>query len=219
MIAQRLAQIRTLLPAQVQLIAVSKQQAVELIEEAYQQNQRCFAENKVQELATKYDLLPHDIQWHFIGHLQTNKVKYIAPFVSLIHSVDSFKLLQAIDDEAAANQRVIRCLLQFKIAREASKFGLDMDEATGFLTTDTYKKLRHVEICGVMGMATFTNDTTQIRNEFNTLHQYFDILSQQFFKDSPSFKELSMGVSDDYHIAIECGSTMVRLGSSIFGER
>ena len=167
----------------------------------------------------KHRVLPDDMNWHFIGHLQTNKIKYIAPFVTLIHSIDSASLLEAVNKEAAKKERVIDCLLQFHIAQEETKFGLDLEEAKSLLESESYKNLKNIRICGVMGMATFTDDTNQVRNEFKSLKNIFDFLKENYFKDDAAFKEISMGMSDDYPIAIEEGATMVRVGSKIFGAR
>jgi len=218
-VSENLLKIRATIPVNVQLVAVSKTKPNADILEAYQLGQRDFGENKVQELTTKYESLPKDIEWHFIGHLQTNKVKYIAPFVALIHGVDSLKLLKTIDREAAKNNRVINCLLQFYIASEATKFGLDLDEAKQLLDSVEFGELQHVQIAGVMGMATYTSNVEQIRNEFKTLKKIFDTLKANYFSDHQYFCEISMGMSDDYKIAIEQGSTMVRIGSTIFGAR
>lgn len=204
------------LPAHVKLIAVSKTVPPEIIMEVYNAGHLTFGENKAQELIGKQPLLPADIQWHFIGHLQTNKVKYIAPFVEMIESVDSLKLLREIDKEASRNQRVVKCLLQFHIASEETKYGLDLDEALQLLNSDDFKTLKNVSIHGVMGMATFTDDETQVRSEFRKLRNIFLSLREQFFKDDPAFREISMGMTDDYKIAIEEGSTMVRIGTGIF---
>lgn len=201
------------------LIAVSKTKSSKQIMELYDYGQRDFGENKVQELTEKHELLPKDIRWHEIGHLQTNKVKYIAPFVHLIHAVDSLKLLREINKQAEKNDRIIPCLLQFKIASEDSKYGLDKAEALEVLQSDEYKELNHVVIHGVMGMATFTEDAGQVRKEFQTLHGIFLELQEQFFQDAPHFREISMGMSDDYPIALEEGSTLLRVGSLLFGKR
>lgn len=201
------------------LVAVSKTHSVEEIMEAYQTGQRCFAENKAQELSAKQPLLPSDIEWHFIGHLQSNKVKYIAPFVSLIHSVDSLKLLQVIDKEASKNGRTISCLLQFHIAEEDTKFGLDIEEAEEILESKAYRELKNISIAGIMSMATFTDDYDQVRREFRHLKAIFDQLKGKYFAHDPAFREISMGMSDDYEIAVSEGSTLVRIGSSIFGAR
>jgi pyridoxal phosphate enzyme (YggS family) len=219
MIAENIQHILAQIPNQVKLIAVSKTKPIADLQEAYAMGQRDFGENKVQELTDKYEHLPHDIRWHFIGHLQTNKVKYIAPFVHLVHSVDSLKLLKELDKEAKKNHRTIDCLLEFFIAKEDTKFGLDVSEAEAILLSEDFQTLQNVRICGVMGMATFTPNTEQIRNEFQTLHQIFQTLKATYFSEKPHFCEISMGMSDDYLLAIEEGSTMVRLGSTIFGKR
>lgn len=218
-ITKNLHNIKQELPDQVLLVAVSKTKPVEDLQEAYTAGQRVFGENKVQELEQKWSILPKDIQWHMIGHLQTNKVKYIAPFVHLIHAVDSLKLLKTINKEAQKNNRTINCLLQFHIADEQTKFGLSLEEAQQLLTSSEYLQLENIKIVGVMGMATFTNDTTQVRNEFKTLKSIFQQLKNDIFVQQPDFKEISMGMSGDYAIAIEEGSTMVRVGSNIFGSR
>ncbi len=219
MIAESLTKIREELPEYVTLVAVSKTKPVEDIQTAYDAGQRIFGENKVQELSDKYELLPKDIEWHFIGHLQRNKVKYMAPFVSLIHAVDSFKLLKEIDKQAKKHDRVISCLLQFHIADETSKFGLNLEEAHDLLSSKEFVEMHNISVVGVMGMATFTDDTEQVRDEFRTLENYFNVLKSHFFKYNDAFKEISMGMSGDYQIAVEEGSTMIRLGSSIFGAR
>lgn len=219
MIQEYLNIVRTSIPSNVTLIAVSKTKPVSDLQEAYNAGQRIFGENKALEMRDKNEQLPKDIKWHFIGHLQTNKIKYIAPFVSLIHSIDSTSLLEAVNKEAVKNDRVIECLLQFHIAQEDTKFGLDINEAKALLESENYKKLKNIHICGVMGMATFTDDVMQIRNEFKTLKNIFDTLKEEYFKEDESFKEISMGMSDDYPIAIEEGATMVRVGSKIFGAR
>jgi pyridoxal phosphate enzyme (YggS family) len=218
-IAENIDQIRANLPVGVQLIAVSKTKPVELLMEAYHHGQRAFGENKVQEMTRKQEELPKDIEWHFIGHLQTNKIKYIAPFVHLIHGVDSFKLLRAIDAEARKINRVIPCLLQFYIAEEETKFGFSLDEAIDMLNSEEITSLKNISISGVMGMATFTDDLNQIRSEFAHLKTIFDALKSRFFADVPEFREISMGMSADYLIAVGEGSTMIRIGSTIFGER
>lgn len=217
LIAQQLSSIRATLPPQVVLVAVSKTKPISAIQQAYAAGQRRFGENKVQEMLEKHEALPPDIEWHFIGHLQTNKVKYIAPFVSMIHAVDSLKLAQEINKQAAKNKRKIRCLLQFHIAQESSKFGLTLDEAVHIIDHST--DFDHLEIVGVMGMATFTTDTTQVRTEFRSLKTLFNTLKATHFSNTPSFTEISMGMSDDYRIAIEEGSTIVRIGSTLFGTR
>jgi len=207
------------IPDHVKLVAVSKTQSVESILHAFNTGQRIFGENKVQELSEKQPQLPTDIKWHMLGHLQTNKVKYIAPFVSLIHSVDSLKLLKEIDNEAAKNKRIIDCLLEIYIAREESKFGLTMEEALDILNSDDYKKMNHIRICGVMGVASFIDDLAIVRGEFKTLTGIFSELKSEFFPDKDYFSEISMGMSSDYQIAIEEGATMVRIGTAVFGER
>ena len=218
-IAENLSRIRQTLPENVCLVAVSKTKPVNYLLQAYEANQRIFGENKVQELCNKYAELPHDIQWHFIGHLQTNKVKFIAPFVSLIHSVDSLKLLREINKEAVKNNRVIDCLLEFHIAYEESKFGLDTGLADALLTSGEFEKMENIRIVGVMGMATFTDDHLEIHREFQNLKHIFDRLKSTYFTKRNYFEVISMGMSDDYPIAIKEGSTMVRVGSSIFGTR
>jgi pyridoxal phosphate enzyme (YggS family) len=207
------------IPNNVKLVAVSKTHTVETIQQAYNKGLRIFGENKPQELVKKYHELPNDIEWHFIGHLQTNKVKYIAPFVELIHSVDSPKLLAEINKEAAKNNRIIKCLLQVYIAQEETKFGFTPDELQQYLSTNDFLQNRFVQIAGLMGIATFTDNTTQIRNEFHTLRKIFDTLKQTIFANDSNFCELSMGMSNDYEIAITEGSTIIRIGSLIFGER
>ena len=218
-IAENIARIKASLPEQTKLIAVSKTKPAEIILEAYHSGQRAFGENKVQEMVQKSESLPADIEWHFIGHLQSNKVKYLAPFVHMIHAVDSLKLLKTIDREAAKCNRVLPCLLQFHIAQEESKFGMDLQEASQLLSSEEFKSLNHVTIAGVMGMATFTENQEQVRSEFRKLRHIFNELKKQFFAESSFFNELSMGMSDDFMLATEEGSTMVRIGSTIFGAR
>jgi pyridoxal phosphate enzyme (YggS family) len=203
----------------VQLVAVSKYQDAEAVLEAYNAGQRIFGENIVQELVEKEATLPKDIQWHLIGHLQTNKVKYIAPFITLIESVDSLKLLQEINKQAAKNKRIIDCLLQVYIADEDTKFGLGFDEVVELLRADEFQELKHVRIVGLMGIASNTDSEKRIRDEFEELKVLFDGVKLTYFRKEDSFKEISMGMSSDYKIAIEEGSTMVRIGSSIFGKR
>lgn len=203
----------------VKLIAVSKTKPVEVLQEAYNAGQRVFGENNVQELVEKQGQLPKDIEWHLIGHLQTNKVKYIASFINLIHSVDSLKLLQEIDKQAAKNNRIIDCLLQIYIADEETKFGLGFDEAIELLRSEGFTTLQHVRIVGLMGIATNTENQKQLKDEFYELHTFFDGVKASFFRKEDSFKELSIGMSADYKIAIEEGSTMIRVGSLIFGQR
>jgi len=218
-IGKEILAIKQSIPANVKLVAVSKTKPNEDIMAAYNVGHKIFGENKVQDLAGKYESLPKDIEWHFIGHPQSNKVKYIAPFVALIHGVDSLKLLKVIDKEGSKNNRVIHCLLQFHIATEATKFGLSVDEAKAILESEEFKKLKFVEIAGVMGMATYTDDTDWIRNEFRTLKNIFNLLKNEYFSGSEIFTEISMGMSGDYKIAVEEGSTMIRVGSKIFGAR
>ena len=218
-ISSILSSIKTDLPDHVRLVAVSKFHPVEMIEEAYHAGQRIFGENHVQEMTQKHEVLPKDIEWHFIGHLQTNKVKYIAPFVSLIHSVDSFKLLKEINKQAERSQRVISCLLQIHIAQEETKFGFSFDECRSMLQEEEWKTLTHVQLCGVMGMATFTDDVQEVHNEFRSLKKFFDEIKENYFSHNDAFHEISMGMTDDYPIAIEEGSTLIRIGTKIFGER
>jgi len=211
--------IKNSLPEQVKLVAVSKTKPDEDILELYNEGQRVFGENKVQELVAKYERLPKDIEWHMIGHLQSNKVKYIAHFVTLIHGVDSMKLLEVINKEALKKNRVIDCLLQFHIAKEESKFGFNAEESIYMLESQEFKSMNNIRICGIMGMATYTDNTEQIRLEFKNLSKYYNQLKNDYFYNQNYFNVLSMGMSDDYHIAVEEGSTMVRIGSSIFGSR
>jgi hypothetical protein len=218
-IKQNIEQILQSLPKGCTLIAVSKTHPPEAVQEAYAAGHRVFGENKVQELLAKYEVLPKDIQWHLIGHLQSNKVKYIAPFVHLIHSIDSLKLLQEVNKQAQKNNRIIACLLQVYIAKEESKFGLSPEEVIALLEMPEVKELSSVKITGLMGMATFTDDTLQIRAEFKTLKQLFESLKSKSLGPNISMQELSMGMSSDYRIALEEGSTMVRVGSAIFGNR
>ena len=203
----------------VKLIAVSKTKPVEVLQEAYNAGQRIFGENNVQEMVEKQAQLPKDIEWHLVGHLQSNKVKYIASFISLIHSVDSLKLLQEIDKQAAKNKRIIDCLLQIYIADEETKFGLGFDETIELLRSEEFTALKNVRIVGLMGIATNTDSEKQIKDEFYELHTFFDGVKTSFFRKEESFKELSIGMSADYKIAIEEGSTMIRVGSLIFGQR
>ena len=218
-ITAQLNKLKKTIPDQVKLVAVSKTKPVEDILEAYKAGQRHFGENKAQEMETKHEQLPTDIVWHFIGHLQTNKVKYIAAYVSLIEAVDSLKLLKEINKQAAKNERIIPCLLQFHIAEEDTKFGLDQDEAAALLKSEAFKKMKNIQIVGVMGMATFTEDMDQVRREFKHLKTIFDWLKSKYFVVDDSFREISMGMSSDYQVAIEEGATIVRIGSLIFGER
>ena len=203
----------------VRLVAVSKTRSVADIMTAYDTGQRCFGENRVQELLSKKDLLPSDIEWHLIGHLQSNKVKFIVPFISLIQSVDSFKLLTSVNNEASGINRVVDCLLQIHIAKEETKFGFSISEIEKMIESPDFRNLNSVRICGLMGMATFTPDQTQVRNEFKFLADHFNYLKGRYFATDDSFREISMGMSGDYEIAVAEGSTMVRIGSLLFGER
>ncbi len=217
-VAANISKIKQQIPAGVILVAVSKTKPVELLQEAYECGIRDFGENKVQELCTKQPLMPADVQWHLIGHLQTNKVKYIAPFIHLIHSVDSWKLLQEINKQAAKHNRVVNCLLQIYIASEETKYGLDKQELMEILTHSELQSLKHIRILGLMGMASNTSDESIIQREFKNLMQLFDELKHQSFAQT-SMETLSMGMSSDYSLAIAEGSTMIRVGSSIFGSR
>lgn len=219
MIKAQLDILRSEIPSSVTLIAVSKTKPVSDIAVAYDAGQRHFGENKVQEMVEKAAQLPTDIKWHLIGHLQTNKVKYMAGFVHLIHGVDSLKLLVEINKQAAKVARIQDVLLQFHIAQEETKFGLNLTEAQDLLSSNTFEQLQHVRICGVMGMASFTTNQKQISQEFEHLVQIFKQLKEEFFKNQDHFKEISMGMSGDYPLAISKGSTMVRVGSKIFGGR
>ncbi len=212
-------EIRASLPAGVRLVAVSKFKPAEDISALYQLGQRVFGENHAQEMKAKHEVLPKDIEWHFIGHLQTNKVKYIAPYVSLIHSIDSFDLLKEVNKHAVKNNRVIPCLLQFHIADEETKFGFTLEECKAMLDNADFQELKNVKLHGVMGMATFTDDQAQVRGEFQHLHRIFQELKTAYFSQNPDFKEISMGMSEDYPIAVEEGSTLIRIGSAIFGPR
>jgi PLP dependent protein len=218
-ISENIRKLKEEIPAHVKIIAISKTHTPGQILEVYGTGHRMFGENRAQELIDKQPLLPDDIQWHFVGHLQTNKVKYIAPYVSLIHSIDSLKLLKEVNKQAQKNKRVIDCLLQFHIALEDSKYGLSRDETAGLLGSQEYKKLQNIRIAGVMGMATFTEDMNRVRKEFQTLKAYFDFLKDNYLADDEGFSEISMGMTGDYKVAIEEGSTMVRIGTAIFGER
>lgn len=206
-------------PDNVKLVAVSKTKPTADIMDAYEGGYKVFGENKVQELVDKYEELPKDIEWHMIGHMQSNKVKYIAHFVHLIHGVDKFKLLKVINKEGKKNDRVVNCLLQFHIAEEETKFGLDLDEAHQMLSSDAYKELTHVNIMGIMGMATFTDNEEKVRKEFKKLKSIFTHLKENYFADKQDFNQISMGMSNDYKIAIEEGATMIRIGSLLFGPR
>jgi PLP dependent protein len=214
-IKQNLLKIKSTLPSTVTLVAVSKTKPLSDLMEAYDAGQRIFGENKIQEMAEKWEAMPKDIEWHMIGHVQTNKVKYMAPFVSLIHGVDSLKLLEEINKQAQKNNRIIDCLLQVYIAEEETKFGLDEKELNKILTSTSFQKMKNIRIVGLMGMATFTDNQNQIKKELTHLKSIFD----QFTIHNSQYTILSMGMSGDYQLAIECGSTMVRIGSSIFGGR
>lgn len=213
-ISENIKQFKAELPDEVTLVAVSKTKPVTTLMQAYNAGQRIFGENKIQEMESKWEQMPEDVEWHMIGHVQRNKVKYMAPFVSLIHAVDSLKLLREIEKQASKNERIIDCLLQIKIADEESKFGMTEADALTLLKSETFKKAKHVRIIGLMGMATFTDDETQIASEFRRLKEFYDSLKEVY-----NLSALSMGMSSDYRIAIENGSTMVRVGSAIFGER
>jgi pyridoxal phosphate enzyme (YggS family) len=217
-IAQNLTQIKSQLPTHVTLVAVSKTKPVADLMEAYNAGQHIFGENKIQEMTEKWEQMPKDIEWHMIGHVQTNKVKFMAEYVSLIHGVDSLKLLQEINKQAKKHNRVIDCLLQIHIAEEETKFGLDEEELNHILTSDDYNSLENIRIVGLMGMATFTENQNQIEKEFNHLKTIFDKY-KKLNTEHCQLNTLSMGMSGDYQLAISCGSTMVRIGSSIFGTR
>ncbi len=214
-ISENIKKYKDELPENVKLVAISKTKPNEDILKAYRAGQRIFGENKIQEMTSKWEELPEDIEWHMVGHVQRNKVKYMAPFVSLIHAVDSLKLLKEINKRAKQNERTIKCLLQIDIAEEDSKFGMSAEKAEDILSSEEYDEMPNVKIVGLMGMATFTDDMSQVKEEFMHLKKIYDTLQGKF----PDLKELSMGMSGDYKIAIQCGSTMVRIGSSIFGAR
>ena len=211
--------VKEIKPYGARLVAVSKTRPASDISELYSLGQRIFGENKAQEMTEKYGQLPKDIDWHLIGHLQTNKVKYIAPFVALIHSVDSLRLLEEINKQAQKYSRIIPCMLQVHIAREETKFGLDKNELSELLSSSDYQSLKNIQIHGLMGMATNTEDTGQIEKEFKSLKDLFDDLQKQYFSDKAYFKELSMGMSSDYRLALKHGDTLIRIGSDIFGSR
>ena len=218
-IETNLKEVLAELPQNVRLVAVSKFHPNEAIEEAYTAGQRIFGESKVQEMTQKYETLPKDIEWHFIGHLQTNKIKYMAPYVSLIHGVDSYKLLSEINKQGAKCGRVIPCLLQMHVAQEETKFGFSFEKCTEMLKQGDWKELKNISLHGLMGMASNTDNMQQVRKEFRMLHSYFEEVKNSFFTNETTFKELSMGMSHDYSIAVEEGATLVRIGSRIFGER
>lgn len=214
-----LNEVRATVKQGVELVAVSKFHPAALIKEAYDQGQRIFGESRVQELQAKHEALPADIQWHFIGHLQPNKVKYIAPYISLIHAVDSYKLLAEINKQAAKHDRVIPCLLELHIAQEESKYGFTPEACTALLENGAWRALKNVQIAGLMCMASNTPDMVQVRSEFHQARVYFDKLKQRFFADDPHFCERSWGMSHDYDVAMDEGATLVRVGTAIFGER
>lgn len=218
-IAENLQQVLSELNDKVRLVAVSKFHSNEAIEEAYQAGQRVFGESKVQEMTAKYESLPKDIEWHFIGHLQTNKIKYIVPYVSLIHGIDSYKLLVEVNKQAAKANKIVNCLLQIHIACEETKFGFSFKECLEMLTNNEWQNLKNIRICGLMGMATNTENVEQINTEFCSLNKFFQEVKLKCFSNESSFRELSMGMSHDYHEAISAGSTLIRVGSKIFGER
>ena len=218
-IAANIISLKQSLPPSVRLVAVSKTRPVSDIMQAYNTGQRCFGENRVQEILNKKDHLPADIEWHLIGHLQRNKVKLIVPFVSMIQSVDSLKLLSAIDSEASRINRIVDILLQVYIAREETKFGFSREEIEEMMLSPELKGFKFIRICGLMGMATFTSDIGQVQMEFRSLAELFNVLKKKFFYADESFREISMGMSGDYEIAIKEGSTIIRVGSLIFGER
>ena len=218
-ITENIFTLKHQLPSSVKLVAVSKTKPAADIILAYNTGQRSFGENRVQEILNKKDLLPKDIEWHLIGHLQSNKVKYIVPFISMIQSIDSYTLLNVVNSEALKVGRIVDCLLQIHIAAEETKFGFSMKELCENLQSGDMLNLRNVRICGVMGMASFTSDTDQVKKEFRYLKDCFHLLKNSYFETASDFKEISMGMSGDYRIAIEVGSTMVRIGTSIFGER
>ena len=219
MVKDNLLAVKQTLKENVKLVAVSKYQPIELLEEAYEAGQRVFGESHALEVRDKAEAMPKDIEWHFIGHLQTNKVKYIAPFISCIESVDSLKLMQEINKQALKNDRVIDCLLQFHVAQEETKSGFTLEECEQVLSSEEFSDLNNIRIIGVMGMATYTEDEKQIRKEFKTLVANFAYLKMAYFSANQDFKEISMGMTDDYKIAMSEGSTIVRVGSGIFGER
>jgi pyridoxal phosphate enzyme (YggS family) len=217
-IKENLLKIKSSLPEHVTLVAVSKTKPVADLMEAFNAGQRIFGENKIQEMTEKWEQMPKDIQWHMIGHIQTNKVKFMAPYVSLIHGVDSLKLLEEINKQALKNNRIIDCLLQIHIAEEETKFGLNEEELNKLLTSESFKNLKNIRVVGLMGMATFTENQIQIKKEFEHLKSIFDKL-QNLNTENCQMNTLSMGMSGDYQLAISCGSTMIRIGSSIFGGR
>ena len=218
-IADNLKQVLAELPQGDRLVAVSEFHTNEAIEEAYQAGQRIFGESKVQEMTAKYESLPKDIEWHFIGHLQSNKIKYMIPYVAMIHGIDTYKLLAEVNKQAGKAGRTVNCLLQIHVAQEETKFGFSPEECREMLDAGEWKALAHVRICGLMGMASNTDNIEQINGEFRLLSSLFKEIKENWFADSDVFRELSMGMSHDYHEAIASGSTLVRVGSKIFGER
>lgn len=218
-VAKNLHEVLDQLPKGVRLVAISKFHPEEYLSAAYAEGQRIFGESHEQELAKKVADLPKDIEWHFIGHLQTNKIKYIVPYVALIHGIDSYKLLAEVDKQAAKAGKTVNCLLQLHIAREETKFGFSFDECREMLAAGEWRELKHIRICGLMGMATNTDNDEQIKTEFCSLSSFFNEVKAKWFADAESFRELSMGMSHDYHEAIAAGSTLIRVGSKIFGER
>lgn len=218
-VKEKLNQVRQSLPQGVRLVAISKFHPAEYITAAYEEGQRVFGESHEQELAQKVKTLPSDIEWHFIGHLQTNKVKYIAPYISMIEAVDSLKLLREIEKQAAKADRVVKVLLELHIAEEATKYGLTLDQCRELLAAGEWRDMKHVQICGLMMMASNTDNEAQIAQEFQTAADFFDEVKAQYFAQEPAFCERSWGMSDDYHIAVKHGSTMVRIGTTIFGPR
>ena len=218
-VAENIKQMKKELPQSVTLVAVSKFHPTEALVAAYDAGQRVFGESRAQELVQKAATMPSDVQWHFIGHLQTNKIKYIVPYVALIHGIDSYKLLAEVDKQAAKAGKTVNCLLQLHIAREETKFGFSFDECREMLAAGEWRELKHIRICGLMGMATNTDNDEQIKTEFCSLSSFFNEVKAKWFADAESFRELSMGMSHDYHEAIAAGSTLIRVGSKIFGER
>ena len=218
-IQQKLINVKNEIPQGIRLVAVSKYHPTEAILKAYNSGQRIFGENKAQEMKAKHEVLPKDIQWHFIGHLQSNKIKYIISYVSMIEAVDTFKLLSEINQYAEKEERIVPCLLEIHLAKEETKFGFSFQECRDLLKEGYWKELKNVTISGIMGMASNIDDESQILREFTSLKKFFDELKRIFFSDNPNFKEISMGMSDDYKLAIQAGSTLVRIGTKIFGER
>lgn len=218
-VKKNLHQVLDNLPAGVRLVAISKYHPNEYILAAYEEGQRVFGESHEQELRQKVPALPKDIEWHFIGHLQTNKVKYIAPYITMVEAVDSLKLLKEIDKQAAKHNRTIKCLLELHIAEESTKYGLTLEACRQLLAEGEWRNLQHIQICGLMMMASFTDDMEQVRREMTVAAEFFDEVKETYFADDPAFCERSWGMSDDYPIAVECRSTMVRIGTMIFGPR